>query len=469
MLEIFHHKDELTRDEVAELLKTKPEYIAEFEKAYATKALTNEVPDNFFEINAKQAAAKHDSTEVIPEDVEAMVDKIVENLIAITKVWKYDGEGRAKESKLLSLPDSFGLITAKQINSLPREIRPQLAEDLMIKDIHEPSHLAILYNYQHFLNEKRPKEKRLYYQKFRQGLDILDLDPITYEIIGTNKNSMGYWLPPIVEGIKKQTFFKVPKTTIIKVPMTMLQLTRCEYDQLTRTTLDIVDRFCFKVFELDEEKEYFIKTGTYSSKYDFRNVHVKGAKEVRELGEYLLFIHNQALQMASPLSTPTIYGASTTTEWVVREFIQDKENNPCIYKGLPLHTEYRVFVDFDENKVIGVNPYWDPDIMKQRFGHSPDSDSPHNIHDYVIYKAHEETLMRRYNENVNTVVEKLEAMLPDVNLDGQWSVDIMQNGDDFWLIDMSAATDSALVDCVPKHLLKQKIEDWIPELPGANN
>ena len=468
MLEIFHHKNELSRDEVAELLKTKPEYIAQFEKAYAAKALTNETPDNFFEINAKQAAAKHDGVEVIPEDVEAMIDKIVENLIAITKVWKYDGEGRGKENERLPLPESFGLITAEQINSLPREIRPQLAEDLMIKDIHEPSHLAILYNYQYFLNEKNPKEKRLYYQKFRQGLDILDLDPITYEIIGTNKNSMGYWLPPVIEGIKKQTFFKVPKTTIIKVPMTMLQLTRCEYDQLTRTTLDIVDRFCFKVFELDEEKEYFIKTGTYSSKYDFRNVHVKGAKEVRELGEYLLFIHNQALQMASPLSTPTIYGASTTIEWVVREFIQDKENNPCIYKGLPLHTEYRVFVDFDENKVIGVNPYWDPDIMKQRFGHSHDSDSPHNIHDYIIYKAHEETLMRRYHENVNTVVEKLEAMLPDVNLAGQWSVDIMQNGDDFWLIDMSAATDSALVECVPKHLLKQKIEDWIPELPGAN-
>ena len=68
--------------------------------------------------------------------------------------------------------------------------------------------LAILYQYQSFLKEKNPKKKKLHYHKFRQGLDILDLDPITYEIIGTNKNSMGYWLPPIVEGIKKQTFFK---------------------------------------------------------------------------------------------------------------------------------------------------------------------------------------------------------------------------------------------------------------------
>lgn len=52
---------------------------------------------------------------------------------------------------------------------------------------------------------------------------------------------------------------------------------------------------------------------------------------------------------------PSIYGAATTNEWVVREFIKDKENNPCIYKGLPLHTEYRVFIDADTKEVLGIN------------------------------------------------------------------------------------------------------------------
>ena len=99
------------------------------------------------------------------------------------------------------------------------------------------------------------------------------------------------------------------------------------------------------------------------------NAHVKGAKEVRELGEYLTFIQFQAQNMAGPLATPSIYGVSTTNEWVVREFIGDKENNPCIYKGLPLHTEYRVFIDCDKNEIIGFNPYWDPEIMLKRFGH----------------------------------------------------------------------------------------------------
>ena len=65
--------------------------------------------------------------------------------------------------------------------------------------------------------------------------------------------------------------------------------------ELTPATLRIVDEFCYKAFELDPQKEYFIKTGTYSSKFDFRNAHVVGEREVNELGEYLLFIHYQAL------------------------------------------------------------------------------------------------------------------------------------------------------------------------------
>ena len=66
-------------------------------------------------------------------------------------------------------------------------------------------------------------------------------------------------------------------------------------------------------------------------------------------------------------------------------------------------------------------------------------------------------------------VKNLEKMLPDVNLGGQWSIDIMQNGDDFWIIDMGLAVDSALVNCVPKNKLKPKVENWIPQLPGYEN
>lgn len=71
--------------------------------------------------------------------------------------------------------------------------------------------------------------------------------------------------------------------------------------------------------------------------------------------------------MASPLNNRCFYGANTTNEWVVREYIKDKENNPTIYNGLPLHTEYRVFVDFDTKEILGASPYWRSDVMKNEF------------------------------------------------------------------------------------------------------
>ena len=212
-----------------------------------------------------------------------------------------------------------------------------------------------------------------------------------------------------------------------------------------------------------ENKTYFIKTGTYSSKFDFRNAKVTTSKEVRELGSYLLFIHFQALQMASPLSSPCIYGVSTTNEWCVREYIEDKENNPCIYHGMPLHTEYRVFIDCDSDEVLGITPYWRSDVMKKRFTAGSDADTADMKHDYIIYQMHERKLMSRYNKNKELIVNKVNEMIPNINLTGQWSLDIMQNGDDFWLIDMATADCSALNDCIPKEKLNKVPENWIPD------
>jgi len=452
------------KDDVAKMLKTDKNALIAFEKAYAEQVLVDQPTDNFFETNAKEAASMNEGVcvESCPE-LESIVQRIVNELLQGVPVWNYDGEHMTSQNMIVQ--ELSNPVTNEEIGSLPEYLRPQLTGKLMKVDIGEPLSMVLLDIYQKYLSEKNPEKKSLTYNIFRRGLDILDLDSITYKMIGTNQNSMGHWLPQMADAVKHQKFFKIPKTTIIKVPMTMLQLTRLEYRSLSRTTLDIVDQFCQKAFGLDESKEYFIKTGTYSSKFDFRNARVTGAKEVRELGEYLLFIHHQACQMASSLNNRCIYGVSTTNEWVVREFIPDKENNPCIYKGLPLHTEYRVFVDFDTKQVIGVNPYWDPAVMKQRFGNESDSSSPHMMHDYVIYAAHEETLMSRYHENVNQVQEQIKQLLQDVEgLTGQWSIDIMQNGDDFWIIDMALAVNSALKECVPNGLLHPIKEKWIPEL-----
>lgn len=445
------------KDKIAKVLQTTPEALEAFERAYQDNALMDTQSDNFFEQCAKQAIAKNhpEGSESIPID---MVERIVDELLQQTVAYVYNGKA---DSKRLYQHNALGpAVSNEEIQTLPYSLRPQLTGTLMKREIREPAYTMIVQMYADY----RATKNMQYYHLFRQGLDIQDLDSIMYQMIGTNPNSMGHWLSALVEAVKDSAFFKIPATTIIKVPLTLLQLTRCEYSALTATTLKIVDRFCEKAFGLDRKKEYFIKTGTYSSKFDFRNAHVHGEKEVAELGEYLLYIQHQAVMMAGPLTSPCIYGVSTTNEWVVREFIPDKENNPCIYKGLPLHTEYRVFVDCDTNTVLGISPYWGPNTMEKRFGHKEDANSPHQIHDYIIYKSHKETLMRRYEENKDRVRMEIETLLPRLHLSGQWSIDVMQNGDDFWLIDMALAQNSALIECVPENLRKVTEENWIPKL-----
>lgn len=463
---IAKKKGMLSCDEAAKLLATSPEALEAFEKAYAAHALQPEaIDDNFFSVNSRQASIiKHSQdidsgTEGLPEE---LIERIVTELVAQTKVYVYDGKS-AYTKTFPMLPEGTKLVTNADINRLPEKFRPDLTGELMRVDIGEPSYLTLLYYYQQYAYNPKlnPKKRSMMYNMFRQGLDILDLDGITYEIIGRNNNSMGHWLSQLVKACQNQKFFKIPATTVAKVPLTLLQLTRQSYTELSPSTLAIVDRWAMKVFGLDVDKDYFIKTGTYSSKFDFRNCHVIGKSEVETLGEYLLFIHFQALQMASPLSVPTIFGACTTNEWVVREFIRDKENNPCIYKGLPLHTEYRAFVDCDAGTVLGVVPYWDAETMLNRFSKSEDANSPHQKHDYVVYKAYQETLEKRFADNQESVKSHLGNIVPKLNLKGQWSIDIMQNGNDFWIIDMALAQDSAFFDKVPEKLRKHTEQKWL--------
>ena len=167
------------------------------------------------------------------------------------------------------------------------------------------------------------------------------------------------------------------------------------------------------------------------------------------------FIQHQASQFASPLNNRVVYGVSSNNEWVVREFIDDKEDNPTIYNGLPLHAEYRVFVDFDTEEIVGISPYWEPSVMKEHFLELGSLNDVQKQHDYINYINHEETLMKRYEENKDLVVSEVSKLLKDCKLKGQWSIDIMQNGSDFWLIDMARASESALSECVPKEKLKQ--------------
>lgn len=451
-------------EELAAMLKTDPDALKTFDEVYKTQVLeSRELHENMLQWNSATIKAILDKKVYFPPELNSLIDRIVDELIPETRLYIYNAKHGGYYVKYSANRDFVTDVTNEELNRYPEELRPQLTGKLMMVDVSEPSYKSLLQNYAEYKNAKNDRMKTLYYNLFRQGLDILDLDDFTYQMLEMNPISMGFWLPPLVEGLYGNKFFKVPDTKILHVPITMLQLTRLGFETLNPVTKEIVNRYCKKVFHLDEHGDYFIKTGTYSSKYEFRNAHIHEPKEVDEMGEYFLLLNHLTCSMAASTNNRSFYGANTTNEWVVREYIKDKESNPTIYNGLPLHTEYRVFVDFDTKEILGVSPYWRSDVMKNKF---KEVSSPQERHDYVVYLMHEDVLNKRYNESVQTVLNEMEKVIPRIKLTGQWSIDVMRNGDDYYIIDMALAEHSALNDCVPKNLLRAYPQQW---LPGESN
>lgn len=440
-------------EEVIQKLKLDKELLKKCEEYYLNEVVPKEkMSDNFFEISSREASAQRDK--LIPVgDLKGIIKSIVEELKDRTNLFVYkNGKTRVMREK----DNPRNLVSKEELMAIPEEFRPNLSGTLSIRDIGEESYRPILFMYNEYMKCLETGDQKgafQFYMRFMQGLDLLDLDPIVYEIIRRNKNSMGNWLPQIIEANKDLDFFQIPNTKIIEVPISLLQLTRMDYMRLSPTTMNIVDEYIHNIFELDDNKSYFIKTGTYSSKFDFRNAKVTTPKEVQELGEYLLYIHYQALSYASPLNNVSMPGASTTVEWVVRDFIEDVEENPTIYRGLPLRTEFRVFVDFDTKEVIGIDNYWRPDLMEKRFSKENQRDED-DKHDYITYMVNKDKLVKDFEDNKDLVTNELLKLIKRCKLTGQYSIDVMKNGNDFYIIDMALASESALKDCIPDGKLK---------------
>lgn len=88
-------------------------------------------------------------------------------------------------------------------------------------------------------------------------------------------------------------------------------------------------------------------------------------------------------------------------------------------------------------------------------------------HDAVAYAMREPSLMREYKATKSLVAAHVKELLPGLDLAGQWSLDVMRDGDDYWLIDMAPAERSTFYEqTVPKAQRRPMVENWIPELEG---
>ena len=262
-------------------------------------------------------------------------------------------------------------------------------------------------------------------------LSVSDLTAKLYERFKENPNSLYNWFNPVVKAVKNSdTVFKIPATKALRLPIELAQFIRIEYHKTSQQDKDLFNEFIFDQFELEDDKTYFIKTGTFSSKFQFANAK---CHEPREMGEYFQVINNFAMSV----------GAGQSVDLVVREYIEDVENNPTIYNGMPLRTEFRVFVDCDKDELIGVVPYWHPIVMKRALKAGL-SDSMEQ--DYQTYLRHQDKLIEEYNEWLPTVRKEIKNILPNLELDGQYSIDVMKNGNDLYIIDLALMSESALTE-----------------------
>lgn len=78
------------------------------------------------------------------------------------------------------------------------------------------------------------------------------------------------------------------------------------------------------------------------------------------------------------------------------------------------------------------------------------------------------TIARKNNrKGIQTILAELKKVILRIELTGQWSVDVMRNGNDYYIIDMALAENSALNDCVPSNRLRAYPQQWLPVAPNT--
>lgn len=313
---------------------------------------------------------------------------------------------------------------------------------------------------------------------FHRLASISDLEPELYSHCTNNPTSIGNWLPPLIKAhntVHTPTLH-IPATTTLRLDHELSQYLRVEFADTNELSQRIFDTYLYNELKLDDT-DYFIKTGTFSGKFQFANAH---CTEPDEIGQYFHVITNFAMSV----------GAGETADLAVRDYIPDtRENAPTIYNGMPLRCEYRLFIDFGDNPeaqnhteptrraayahkfadphettgnspahIMGITHYWHRRVMRQHFAMLNDPEfagySGINPQDAATYRAYEAELDAQFNQHLNTVRAGVEELLPAMYAEGfrgQWSMDVMVDAADteevvLYLIDMALMCESALSD-----------------------
>jgi len=248
-----------------------------------------------------------------------------------------------------------------------------------------------------------------YSDKFRNDFRRTITDP---------QNNMSYWYPKIAN-----LGFRTPKTETIKLTSEVTDpLDR--YLDSRRQDTESFNLYRERLINLiknntnfDFNDKLFMKSGVFSNKFNFDNCKVDS---LEELPEKFAVIYNVEKNQAR---------GNAPSEIVLREFIESTAGRKTIYNGMPLNTEFRVFYDFDEKKVIGIENYWHEKDMSNGLKTNEDINS---------YLDEKDNINREFEELKPVLMQEC-SKLENSELKGLWSVDFLWNGSEFVLIDMALA------------------------------
>ncbi len=250
----------------------------------------------------------------------------------------------------------------------------------------------------------------------------------------SDPNNMSKWLPAIIPASGEARKLRIPKTTIVQVSDDICRSFFMERPGDRERVIQFAkEQIMPKAKEAGIYPGIFMKNGSFSDKYQF-DLCTPGPDEV-----------NMAMRLISMNYDALCFGADGITEVCVRELIpHNAKTTPCIYHGMPLRPEFRVFYDFDRHQPLYVVNYWDWDYCHDAICR--------DYTDKIVYETHYPKLLDQYNELKNGVVEMVASDMESVfTLKGIWSIDVMlcepqeyQKGyEGFWLIDMAIGHRSA--------------------------
>lgn len=128
----------LSLGEAVKILKADPKFLDKFEEMYRKADSSENDSNNLFDINAKQAAEEKEGilSNGCSQDI---IDRIVDELLSQTVVWKFDGKRVNGTLDTKSLPETDAKVLKEELLKISKDVRPQFTGTFVAKDMKESS------------------------------------------------------------------------------------------------------------------------------------------------------------------------------------------------------------------------------------------------------------------------------------------------------------------------------------------